>query len=229
MEDLIFNKPSKILTFRDENVQASLISFENNISSRESVDLYFLLDLYDLKRSYCFYDVDDSGNSSRSFKIGTDSKACTFNEFMLVYFGLSKNYINRCIKVVKKFTTYGKRTDVGSAKFIYEGFTISKLFELLSVSDTQISSDISVGVLKPSMSIKEIRAYVKSLKGESKDNKVLEDNSSTEESDPFVGVYIKFEDECNNYVKKIIQSERFNSISEYINYLIKQDMTLSST
>ena len=53
MEDLVIAFPSKEITFENEKVQFALKNFESNLRSRNNVDLYFLVDLYELKRAWC--------------------------------------------------------------------------------------------------------------------------------------------------------------------------------
>lgn len=228
MEDLIFSKPSKNITFETEAVQNSLIGFENNLSSRQTNDYFFLINLYDLKKAWCD-DVDRSGEFTVKFvKTNTldSNKYFTFNQFMLRFFGLRREYVCKCIQVVQKFTNY-RCCGAATPGFIYPGFTISKLFELLKVSDEQIRKDIKSGTLSCEMSCREIRDYVKSLKGTLVDNKVLENNTPEDKSSELpdldkpcnVSLNIKRENleyikglgvEIDSYINKLIEDDKSN-------------------
>ena len=89
-------------------------------------------------------------------------------------FGLVKRTVCKYIQVFHKFCCAAG----GTVRFTsaFEDFNISKLCELLPVSDKQLLEDIKNNRLFSSMSKKRIREYVKSLKGgENEENKVLED------------------------------------------------------
>ena len=110
----------------------------------------------------------------------TDDARYPFERYVNEFFGLDLRYVEKCIKCYFKFM---KELEVGGAGELsiillpdFQNFSKSKLFELLAVSSLQLSEDIGKGVLSPDMSFKQIREYVKSLKGtEKKENQVLEE------------------------------------------------------
>lgn len=103
-----------------------------------------------------------------------------FYQYVEQAFGLAKSTANKYINVYKKFCCFaGETVRLSSA---YEGFTISKLCELLKVSDKQLLEDLKSNKLVYTMTKKEIREYVKALKGEDNANKVLEENTAIDVS-----------------------------------------------
>lgn len=97
---------------------------------------------------------------------------------LLGKFGFDRKAISRIVKCYEKFVTGSIECSAGGTnlKSDFFLFSPSKLFELLVVSNSQLYSDLDKGILSPSMTKKEIRNYVKSLRGgEIEENKVLEE------------------------------------------------------
>lgn len=218
MEDLIF-KDSKVI-FEDENLQACLNDFECSISEIKLSDLYFLLSLYRLSFAW-------KGSLIYYLQKTTKGEKYTFYQFMQKHFNLNERYIQKCFNVLKRFTSFGKTGDVAGLTYLlpFNGFSLSKLFELLVLSDSQLEKDISNKILNCNMTVKQIRDYIKSIKGgPKKDNKVLEDNSSEEETEVTdCGQYIKFSSENFDYIKQVIKGKKYNykDTSSFLNALLK--------
>ncbi len=106
------------------------------------------------------------------------NKAYTFDDIMLG-FGLDKTQVCRLIN------TYCKFLDLEDGKPVIKNFLVefskSKIFELLGVDNAQIQKDISNNVLRPDMSVKQIREYVKNYKALEKQNKKLSAEPKEEE------------------------------------------------
>lgn len=105
-----------------------------------------------------------------------------YNLFILLAnFGLCRRTIN---KLLKCFSKYMFIDQAGAGSFINPSlslFNSSKLIELLSVPITQLYGDMERDLLKPSMSFREIRSYVKSLKTSKNQNvEVCEDTINVE-------------------------------------------------
>lgn len=112
-----------------------------------------------------------------------------YNAYMLLEkFGFNRKSVERLVACYNKFVTSSSECDnvVANIKTEFFHFSPSKLYTLLSVSNTQLYNDIDKGVLKPTMTAKEIKEYVKSLKDNNEEKKkVLEDikNEETTEID----------------------------------------------
>lgn len=105
-----------------------------------------------------------------------------FYEYCEKAFGLAKKTVCKYIQAYHRFCCLAGETVRFSTAF--EDFNISKLFELLPVSDKQLLEDIKNNRLFSSMSKKRIREYVKSLKGgENEENKVLEEPKNLDEQE----------------------------------------------
>lgn len=166
MEELILKEISQEIEFENEKLQIELKSFSNFIKSKETDLLYFLSHLFDLQNAW------SKNNIAWFIQKTKDGCKYVFYDFMKNNFGLEANYIQRCIKVYKRFTT----CDVAgfNRHFEYEGYSLSKYFILLSLSVDQIRYAINTNCISPYKTCKELKEYVRSIKG-IKDNKVLED------------------------------------------------------
>ncbi len=77
-------------------------------------------------------------------------------------FGLEDTQVSRILSCFKKFVIVVE--DTAYINQLYENFSKSKLFELLSVDDKQLEKDIQDKVLRSDMSVSSIRKYVKNYK-----------------------------------------------------------------
>ena len=94
--------------------------------------------------------------------------------------GIDETQSSRLISCYEKFVT--KETDKPMILAEFFGFGKSKLFELLVVDTEQLKLDIQNKVLRPDMSVKSIREYVKNYKAQQKQNKKLRMSDSEIES-----------------------------------------------
>lgn len=119
-------------------------------------------------------------NSFKWTLLKVNGNYINFYQYVEKAFGLAKSTANKYINVYNKFCCLaGETVKLTSA---YEGFTISKLSELLKVSDKQLLEDLKSNKLVYTMTKKDIREYVKSLKGKDNANKVLEENTAIDVS-----------------------------------------------
>ena len=101
-----------------------------------------------------------------------------FFDTIVKNYGLDDSIVDKMIRVVEKFCVINtNKLDVEcKIKPAFLGYTKSKLFELLPLSDTQIEVAMKNERITIKSTVKEIRDYVKSLKtSDKKENKVLED------------------------------------------------------
>jgi len=107
-----------------------------------------------------------------------------FNSIMQ-QFGLNDTEISRLCSCYDKFieTTLSEdKITITSYKIkdIFFPFSKSKLFELLSVENSQLETDIKNKVLRDDMSVTSIREYVKNYKALQKANKKITDEKKDE-------------------------------------------------
>ncbi len=101
---------------------------------------------------------------------------------LLAKFGFDKKAVSRYKQCFEKFIV-GDDGHYTLFPQIY-GFTSSKLFELLTLSDETIFNAIDNKLLKPEMTVKQIREFIKTLKdGTDKAEKVVEDTTEINEED----------------------------------------------
>ena len=96
---------------------------------------------------------------------------------------------------------------------IYEDFTSSKLFELLVLSEDTAKNSIINGLVLPTMTVKQIREYIKTLKdGSDKAEKVIEDTTINEEDIPMA--YDPKQEYDYSYFEKKTKNQLLNIVWE---------------
>lgn len=99
---------------------------------------------------------------------------------LLAKFGFDKKAVSRYKNCYERFV----HQESCSLFAIYEDFSPSKLFELLVLSDETTKDLIIRKLIKPTMSIKQIREVIKSVSGkDTQKDKVVEDNTIINEEE----------------------------------------------
>lgn len=106
------------------------------------------------------------------------NKEYTFDDIMQG-FGFDRTQVFRFLKTYDKFTVIGNNKPE-LVSYIRD-FSKSKIFELLTVDEKQLEKDISNGVLRSDMSVKQIREYVKNYKALETQNKKLSEEPKEQE------------------------------------------------
>lgn len=106
-----------------------------------------------------------------------------YNSYKLLeQFGFDKKSVSRYKQCYEKFID-GKDTGLFKLNAIVCGFSPSKLYELLVLSKETIISLVTQGFIKPNMTVKQIREYIKLMKsGNVSAEKVIE-NFEIDESE----------------------------------------------
>ena len=97
-------------------------------------------------------------------------------------FGIGSSESSRILSCYERFVTIENEKPYISTLLF--GFSKSKLFELLAVPNEQILLDVQNKVLRPEMSVKSIREYVKNYKALQKANNKLSELPELEEDLP---------------------------------------------
>lgn len=102
---------------------------------------------------------------------------------LLAKFGFERSQVSRIVKCYEKFILADSECcDVATnLKSVFFLFSPSKLFELLTIDNKQLLEDIEKNILKPIMSVKQIREYVKNLNKPSQET--VDDKKSKVEDD----------------------------------------------
>ena len=99
---------------------------------------------------------------------------------LLEKFGFDKKAVSRYKCSFERYIQ-GTTIENVSVKTFYYGFAPSKLFEMLSLSYETLDNAIDNKLIRPDMTVKQIREIIKTIKdGTDKAEKVLEDSSTTE-------------------------------------------------
>lgn len=100
---------------------------------------------------------------------------------LLAKFGFDKKAVNRYKQCYERFVLQGANVLLND----YKDFSPSKLFELLVLSSETSDELVKKQFIKPTMTVKQIREYIKTLKdGSDKAEKVIEDTVINEDDIP---------------------------------------------
>ena len=100
---------------------------------------------------------------------------------LLAKFGFDKKAVNRYKQCDERFVVQGANVLLND----YKDFSPSKLFELLVLSSETSDELVKKQFIKPTMTVKQIREYIKTLKdGSDKAEKVIEDTTINEDDIP---------------------------------------------
>lgn len=100
---------------------------------------------------------------------------------LLAKFGFDKKAVNRYKQCYERFVLQGANVLLND----YKDFSPSKLFELLVLSSDTSDELVKKQFIKPTMTVKQIREYIKTLKdGSDKAEKVIEDTTINEDDIP---------------------------------------------
>ena len=103
---------------------------------------------------------------------------------LLAKFGFDKKAVSRYKSIYEKFIFHIVPTDTYKLLEDLQSFSPSKLFELLSLTKETTLELVSNKLIKPDMTVKQIRDYIMSLKdGTDKAEKVIEDTIEINEED----------------------------------------------
>ena len=124
---------------------------------------------------------------------------------LLAKFGFDKKAVNRYKQCYEKFIADN------SISKVVKDFTPSKLFELLSLSKDTIIGLIDKQIIVPTMTVNQIREYIKTLKdGTDKVKHVIEDTTINEDEIPMAYdpkqeyEYSYFEEKTKNQLLNIV-------------------------
>ncbi len=139
---------------------------QNNLAEI-SYYVYQVKKLFDNHKQICFGLVYTKKNQEYSFNS------------IMIGFGFDTTQVSRLIGIYEKFVD--KEFAFFRLQNYIADFSKSKLFELLVVDDNQLKKDIANNVLRPDMSVKLIRDYVKNYKALEKQNKKLSEEPKEQE------------------------------------------------
>ncbi len=170
----------KDFEFRDERGQKAYDNLKQTILKRSRLDLEFLQRFIQFSsNAFCstqFVCVRSSGVYAK------DDTRIGAIEFYANYLGLSERTIQKLYLTYERFIIEESFADVGAStektfSWILPEFrdmTLSKLFELLSISIDDLSNAFDRNDINPNMTVKQLREWVKAFKSTKNSNKLEE-------------------------------------------------------
>ena len=223
MEDLFVEELPKALSFGNKDIMQAIIDIEQCIQSERRNDFKFLCAVRSLIKESSHGGLILNGDIS-VLKYSWLNDKIQLLVFLQKQFGFTDKYLETITRVIVKFICVNtQNAGVPWYKFDFcEDLGISKLQELLSLSETQIQLAFSSGDLTVKSTKKEIRDYVKSLKGR-KENKVLETPDQSEVPIDKCQQYVVFSLEDFEFIKNIVldKKNKLNDTSAVISAMIK--------
>lgn len=123
-------------------------------------------------------------------------------------FGFNRQAVSRYCQCFERFCCLSSSEENAKCSVIdeFKGFSPSKLFELLPLSNSEVITYIKDGQIRPTMTVKEIRKYIKSLNGENKEEKTeINEEEIPDAYDPSkVYEYSYFESKTKNQLLNIV-------------------------
>lgn len=224
MEDLFVLNDLGKLKIDNQNILVAVKELAEIIKENRRNDFKFLCAIRSLIKESSHGGLILNGDIS-SLKYTWITNDIQLLAFLQKTFGFSQKYLERITRVILKFIRVNSQDfKVLEYKFDFcEDLGISKLQELLSLSETQIQLAFNSGDLTVKSTQKDIQGYVKSLKGK-KENKVLEnlEDKSEVEIDK-CGQYIVFKLEDFEFIKNIVldKKNKYKDSSEVISAMIR--------
>lgn len=132
------------------------------------------------RTSFVIYSIWDY--CKNNYWLAKDNEWYNANK-VLEKFGFDKKAVSRYKQSYEKYVQ-GDTFETVTLKSYFNEFSPSKLFELLTLSYDTLENAIDKKLVRPDMTVKQIREYIKSLKdGTDKAEKVIEDTTEINEDD----------------------------------------------
>ena len=222
MEDLFVEELPKGLSFGNKDIMQAIIDIEQCIQSERRNDFKFLCAIRSLIKESSHGGLILNGDISL-LKYSWLNDKIQLLDFLQKQFGFSQKYLERITRVILKFICVNSQDfKVLEYKFAFcNNLTISKMQELIGLSDYQLQVAFSCGDLTVKSTQKDIQDYVKSLKGK-KENKVLEIPDQSEVPIDKFGQYIVFSEDDFKYMQDLILTKKkYKTSSDIIHAMIR--------
>jgi len=169
--------------------QKAYDNLKQTILKRSRLDLEFLQRFIQFSsKAFCstqFICVRTSGVYSK------DNTRIGAVEFCADYLGLSERTVQKLYQTYERFIIEKTSADVGASTEKtfswlvpeFNDMTLTKIFELLSISYNQLNKDFEKGTISKNMTVKQLRDYVKTFKdGNALAEAVLEEHADKDEN-----------------------------------------------
>ena len=155
-------------------------------------------------------------NDFGSYVIANDKKYYRASE-LLEMLGFDKAQVSRYKQSYTEFVQ-GSSIENVTLKEMYFGFSPSKLFELLKLSFRTRENAISKGIIRPDMTVKDIRDYVKFLENKNTKKETIADEDLESDDDCIEMAY----DPKTNYKFEYFKSKSKNQLINIVWELQKE-------
>lgn len=189
------------LDFEDMELSVLVSSLKNVFDKRQDNFVYLCKDIYRIWK-YC----------KKNYYKATNNEY--YNSYkLLAKFGFDKKAVNRYVQCYTKFVVDNEQTL--SLILTLKDFSPSKLFELLSLSQETVLELVDKKIIKPTMTVKQIRQYIKTLKdGTDKAEKVIEDASNEIDEDEIPMAYDPKQEYEYSYFETKTKNQLLNIVWE---------------
>ncbi len=176
----------KDFEFLNKENQKAYDNLKQTILKRSRLDLEFLQRFIQFSsKAFCsiqFICVRSSGVYAKD-----DTRIGAIN-FCADYLGLSESTVKKLYLTYERFIIDKFDVELSNEKTFswlvpeFNDMSLTKIFELLSISYNQLNKDFEKGTISPNMTVKQLRDYVKAFKdGNALAEKVLEEHADKDE------------------------------------------------
>lgn len=168
----------KDFEFLNKENQQAYDKLKQTVLKRSRLDLEFLERFIHFSRD-CLGTVDFAC-AKYGWVYAKDNSKMNFNVFCALYLGLSESTIRKLYLTYERFVIVPFDVEQTGKKTFswllpeFRDMSLTKLFELLTISINDLSSAFDNARLSPHMTVKQLRAWVKDFKGIDTCNKVEE-------------------------------------------------------
>ena len=208
----------KDFEFLNKENQIAYDNLKQTILKRSRLDLEFLQSFMQFSsNAFCstqFICVRSSGVYAK------DDTRIGAIDFCAVYLGLSESTVKKLYLTYERFIIDKFDVELSNEKTFswlvpeFNDMSLTKIFELLSISYNQLNKDFEKGTISPNMTVKQLRDYVKAFKdGNALAKKILEKRADKDE---------ELEEQSTNYSKF---RKTYDKIISYIDFFKSTEET----
>lgn len=176
----------KDFEFLNKDNQKAYDNLKQTILKRSRLDLEFLQRFIQFSRD-CLGSVQFEC-AKYGWVYAKDNSSLNFTDFCSLYLGLSASTISKLYTTYERFVIESFDVEKSTKKTFswlvpeFNDMSLTKIFELLSISYNQLNKDFEKGTISPNMTVKQLRDYVKAFKdGNALAEKVLEEHADKDD------------------------------------------------
>ena len=176
----------KDFEFLNKENQKAYDNLKQTILKRSRLDLEFLQRFIQFSRD-CLGSVQFEC-AKYGWVYAKDNSTINFTDFCACCLGLSASTVKKLYLTYERFIIDKFDVELSNEKTFswlvpeFNAMSLTKIFELLSISYNQLNKDFEKGTISPNMTVKQLRDYVKAFKdGNALAEKVLEEHADKDE------------------------------------------------